>query len=151
MRLSAAEEKIAEMKAVTQSLVTGDLSPKAGGSMEAEVDRRVASLELSEDHSYFDSYAHYSIHQEMLLVSKVLSNIQLRKCPMHFFFSQDRVRTESYRDALLLNPSVLQGKTVLDLGCGSSILSMFAVKAGASAVVGIDQSDIIYTAMDIVQ
>ena len=71
--------------------------------------------------------------------------------PNAFFFSQDRVRTESYRDALLLNPSVLQGKTVLDLGCGSSILSMFAVKAGASAVVGIDQSDIIYTAMDIVQ
>lgn len=46
---------------------------------------------------------------------------------------------------------MVQGKTVLDLGCGSSILSMFAAKAGASKVIGIDQSDIIYNAMDIVR
>lgn len=35
------------------------------------------------------------------------------------------------------------------MGCGTSILSMFASKAGAKTVIAIDQSDIIYQAMDI--
>ena len=42
-------------------------------------------------------------------------------------------------------------KVVLDIGCGTGILSMFAAKAGASHVIGIDQSEIIYQAMDIVR
>ena len=42
-------------------------------------------------------------------------------------------------------------KVVLDVGCGTGILSMFAAKAGASHVIGIDQSEIIYQAMDIVR
>ena len=40
---------------------------------------------------------------------------------------------------------------VLDIGCGTGILSMFAARAGARHVIGIDQSDIIYQAMDIVR
>ena len=42
-------------------------------------------------------------------------------------------------------------KIVLDVGCGTGILSMFAAKAGATRVIGIDQSEIIYQAMDIVR
>ena len=42
-------------------------------------------------------------------------------------------------------------KVVLDVGCGTGILSMFAAKAGAKHVIGIDQSEIIYQAMDIVR
>lgn len=42
-------------------------------------------------------------------------------------------------------------QVVLDVGCGTGILSMFAAKAGAKHVIGIDQSDIIYQAMDIVK
>lgn len=42
-------------------------------------------------------------------------------------------------------------KVVLDVGCGTGILSMFAAKAGASHVIGIDQSEIIYQAMDIIR
>lgn len=61
------------------------------------------------------------------------------------------MRTSSYRDAILKNHDVFIGKTVLDLGCGTSILSMFASKAGAKEVISIDQSDIIYQAMDIVR
>ena len=86
---------------------------------------------MEEDHSYFQSYAHYSIHLEML---------------------SDRVRTESYRDALLRNAdSLVAGRRVLDIGCGTGILSMFAAKAGAARVVGVDCSDILYSAMDIVR
>lgn len=38
----------------------------------------------------------------------------------------DSVRTELYRDAILNNPSNFKGKVVLDVGCGSGILALFA-------------------------
>lgn len=40
---------------------------------------------------------------------------------------------------------------VLDVGCGTGILSMFAAKAGAKKVLGVDQSEILYQAMDIIR
>ena len=46
---------------------------------------------------------------------------------------------------------MFHNKVVLDIGCGTGILSMFAAKAGARQVIGIDQSDVIYQAMDIVR
>eukprot|EP00088_Acartia_fossae_P056829 TRINITY_DN6622_c0_g1_i2.p1 TRINITY_DN6622_c0_g1~~TRINITY_DN6622_c0_g1_i2.p1 ORF type:complete len:588 (-),score=142.04 TRINITY_DN6622_c0_g1_i2:598-2361(-) len=85
---------------------------------------------VEEDQGYFQSYAHYSIHHEML---------------------SDTVRTQSYRDALLHNKETIKGSKVLDIGCGTGILSMFAAEAGAEKVVGVDCSDIIYQAMDIVR
>ncbi len=42
-------------------------------------------------------------------------------------------------------------QVVLDIGCGTGILSMFAARAGAKAVFGVDQSNILYKAMDIVR
>lgn len=39
---------------------------------------------------------------------------------------QDDVRTPLYRDAILKNPSNFYGKVVMDVGCGSGILSLFA-------------------------
>ena len=44
---------------------------------------------------------------------------------------KDTVRTDSYRDFIYHNKSFFNGKVVLDVGCGSGILSMFAAKAGA--------------------
>ncbi|AOW04770.1 YALI0E00660p [Yarrowia lipolytica CLIB122] len=75
----------------------------------------------SYDTNYFDSYAHNEIHMQML---------------------KDRVRTESYRDFFYHNKDKIKGKVVLDVGCGSGILSMFAAKAGARRVYGVDNSDI---------
>ena len=49
------------------------------------------------------------------------------------------------------NPEFFKDKVVLDLGCGTGILSMFAAKAGAKKVIAVDQSDVIYQAMDIVR
>lgn len=37
------------------------------------------------------------------------------------------------------------------MGCGTGILSMFAACSGAKKVIGVDQSEIIYHAMDIVR
>lgn len=50
-------------------------------------------------------------------------------------------RTSAYEAALTQNPSLLKGATVLDVGCGTSILSLFAAKGGAAAVVGLDGSE----------
>lgn len=61
------------------------------------------------------------------------------------------MRTESYRDAILNNSQLFSGKAVLDVGCGTGILSMFSAKAGAKRVIGIDQSEVVYKAMDIIR
>ena len=90
----------------------------------------VASVSLDDDSGYFESYSHFNIHHTML---------------------SDKVRTESYRDAIIKNSAVMNGKTVMDLGCGTAILSMFASQAGAKTVYAVDQSEIIYQAMEIAQ
>lgn len=61
------------------------------------------------------------------------------------------VRTSSYRDAILNNKPLFENRVVMDVGCGTSILSMFASNAGAKKVIAIDQSEIIFHAMDIVR
>lgn len=87
--------------------------------------------EYEEDDScYVNSYSNYSIHLEML---------------------QDRVRTESYMNAILNNPNVFKDKIVLDVGCGTGILSLFAAKAGAKRVIAVDMSDIIDKAIQIAE
>lgn len=86
--------------------------------------------ELTSKDYYFDSYAHFGIHEEML---------------------KDEVRTLSYRRAMYNNKHLFAGKVVLDVGCGTGILCMFAVKAGAKHVYGIDCSSIIDQARQIVK
>ncbi|KAK3836245.1 MAG: S-adenosyl-L-methionine-dependent methyltransferase [Linnemannia gamsii] len=75
-----------------------------------------------EGNYYFNSYASSDIHQQML---------------------NDRVRTEGYRDYIYENKDIFKGKIVLDVGCGTGILSMFAARAGAAKVLSVDNSDII--------
>ncbi|KAI0769694.1 S-adenosyl-L-methionine-dependent methyltransferase [Trametes elegans] len=79
---------------------------------------------------YADSYAHFGIHEEML---------------------KDSVRTGSYRNAIVNNSHLFKDRLVLDVGCGTGILSMFAAKAGAKHVVGVDMSNIIDQAEKIVE
>jgi protein arginine N-methyltransferase 1 len=72
---------------------------------------------------YFDSYSHHGIHEEML---------------------KDEVRTRTYQMAILNNSHLFRNKVVLDVGCGTAILSMFAVQAGAAVVYAVDCSSIIH-------
>jgi len=132
--LTALYEDMSKMKGVAQSLFNtsgdSDGSKSASNLYNQKLLPVAQSRTVEEDQSYFQSYAHYSIHHEML---------------------SDVVRTSSYRDALLNNQESIKNRLVLDIGCGTGILSMFAAKAGAKAVVGVDCSDIIYQAMDIVR
>eukprot|EP00903_Cladosiphon_okamuranus_P019111 g17584.t1 len=79
---------------------------------------------------YFDSYSHFGIHEEML---------------------KDEVRTMSYMNAIEHNKHLFEGKVVMDVGCGTGILSMFAARAGAKQVIGIECSTIIEQARKIVE
>lgn len=59
---------------------------------------------------------------------------------------KDKVRTESYRSFILSNPAIFKGAVVLDVGCGTGILSMFAAQAGAKKVYAVDASSVLYKA-----
>lgn len=71
----------------------------------------VSNISIKGDQGYFNSYDHYGIHHEML---------------------SDVVRTESYKNALFENSDFIKGKSVLDVGCGTSILSMFTSRCKRS-------------------
>jgi len=64
---------------------------------------------------------------------------------------RDTARTEAYRDFMYENKDFFRGKVVLDIGCGTGILSMFAARAGARKVIGIDMASIIEKARVIVE
>ncbi|GJJ06270.1 type I protein arginine N-methyltransferaseRmt1 [Clathrus columnatus] len=110
----------------TESMIyQGSSSQQNGRQMDVE-----PSVENMTSQDYYaDSYAHFGIHEEML---------------------KDTVRTLSYRNAVYNNSHLFQDKTVLDVGCGTGILSMFAAKAGAKHVVGVDMSNIIDQAQKII-
>jgi len=82
-----------------------------------------------QDHDtlYFESYSYNDIHETML---------------------KDSVRTDAYRNFIYDNKDLFKDKVVLDVGCGTGILSMFCAKAGAKKVFAVDNSDIIYKARE---
>ncbi|KAG2306324.1 hypothetical protein Bca52824_026072 [Brassica carinata] len=82
------------------------------------------------DVAYFHSYAHVGIHEEMI---------------------KDRSRTETYREAIMQHQSFIQGKVVVDVGCGTGILSIFCAQAGAKRVYAVDASDIAVQAKEVVK
>jgi protein arginine N-methyltransferase 1 len=50
---------------------------------------------------------------------------------------KDEVRTLTYRNSMYHNRHLFKDKIVLDVGCGTGILCMFAAKAGAKKVIGV--------------
>ena len=76
---------------------------------ENEISRKQAEID------YFGGYSVRDIHECML---------------------RDKARTEAYRDFMYKNKHMFEGKVVLDIGCGTGILSMFAARAGAKQVIG---------------
>lgn len=54
---------------------------------------------------------------------------------------QDYVRTGAYYEAITENSRDFQGSTVMDVGAGSGILSLFAAQAGAKTVYAVEASN----------
>ncbi|KAL0242771.1 hypothetical protein GEMRC1_005334 [Eukaryota sp. GEM-RC1] len=81
------------------------------------------------DDYYWNSYSSFHIHEEML---------------------NDSIRTKSYMKWCYRNKDLFKDKVVLDVGCGTGILSLFCAKAGARKVYAVDASGIVHTARRIV-
>ena len=96
---------------------SGGAFPSEKAKAKAPLRPRGASAAQAVDENYFGSYSYFDIHRVML---------------------DDVARTAAYRVALEQNPSCVRGKRVLDIGCGTGILSMFAARGGAAKVVGVD-------------
>ncbi|OOQ82413.1 putative protein arginine N-methyltransferase [Penicillium brasilianum] len=107
--------------------MSGTEAANASGVITSSAERMVGAEHA--EVRYFTSYDHHGIHEEML---------------------KDDVRTRSYRDSIYQNRHIFKDKVVLDVGCGTGILSMFAARAGAKHVIGVDMSSIIEKAKEIV-
>ncbi len=59
---------------------------------------------------------------------------------VHWIMLNDDVRTMTYAAFILSNPSIFRDAVVLDVGCGTGILSLFAARAGAKKVFAVDAS-----------
>ncbi|XP_022208857.2 protein arginine N-methyltransferase 1-like [Drosophila obscura] len=64
---------------------------------------------------------------------------------------KDKVRTEAYQAAIYQNRHLFEGKIVLDIGCGTGILSMFAAEAGAAKVIAVDMAKMVHMTKQIVE
>ena len=66
--------------------------------------------------------------------------------------AQDKTRTGTYKQAIMAHADeCFKDKVVLDVGCGTGILSFFAAQAGAKRVYAVDASDIVSTAASVVE
>jgi len=93
--------------------------------------KQSATFDNAKDHDYyFNSYSSHHIHEEML---------------------KDTNRTLSYQRAIEGNPEDFKDKIVLDIGCGTGILSIFAARAGAKHVYAVDNAEVALFAKEIVK
>jgi len=132
--LGQVRQAFTDLVASTESLTLGGVTASELRDDAARVAKEKADAGADEDdedvEGYFKGYAHYGIHEEML---------------------KDKVRTESYRDSMYNNKDYFKGKVVLDVGCGTGILSMMAARAGAAKVIGVDNSSVLNTARAVVE
>jgi protein arginine N-methyltransferase 6 len=90
----------------------------------------VSSNFREQDAAYFHAYSHLGVHEEMI---------------------KDRARTDAYRDAICFHADAIRDKVVVDVGCGTGILSIFCAFAGARKVYAVEASSISVQAKEVVK
>ncbi|XP_043464237.1 protein arginine N-methyltransferase 6 [Leptopilina heterotoma] len=78
---------------------------------------------------YFKSYEDFDVHQLML---------------------NDKSRIHSYKNAIFASKDKFKDKTVMDVGAGTGILSVFCAQAGAKTVYAIEASQLAKIAKEVV-
>ena len=104
-------DSIHVLEKITEDWLWADIGGALGYVPANHVDdpAKLEEMEKWQDEEYFESYCHMRLHLEML---------------------GDFARTEAYQKTVACNAEFVQGKTVLDVGCGSGILSMFCAREG---------------------
>jgi protein arginine N-methyltransferase 1 len=74
-------------------------------------------------------------------------HMSYRDVAMHKVMLQDVIRTDAYEQSI--SDVVSDQHTVLDFGCGTGVLALFAARAGAKKVIAVDRSPFISIAKDI--
>ncbi|WWD20249.1 hypothetical protein CI109_104725 [Kwoniella shandongensis] len=122
--LEKARKDLAAMRLLVSKTVGEDdddesEAPATTGGDDVKGKGKGKMVERDDDTHYFHSYEENDIHEIML---------------------KDTVRTVSYARFILSNPKVFKDAVVMDVGCGTGILSMLAAKAGAKHVYAIEAS-----------
>lgn len=77
--------------------------------------------------------------EQTIPVPVIMAKDGFASLTIHHDMLKDTVRVMAYKTAIM---SQVKGKKVIDLGCGTGILSLFAAKAGAAKVIAIEESSI---------
>lgn len=115
---SSSDKELVNGKDSRGSISSIDKNPEEG-SLISNPQNHIATHIRKVNESYFGSYSSFGIHREML---------------------SDKARMDAYGQAILKNPSLLNGAVVMDVGCGTGILSLFSAQAGASRVIAVEAS-----------
>ncbi|KAF8272591.1 S-adenosyl-L-methionine-dependent methyltransferase [Lactarius quietus] len=126
-KLAAAKEDLAEYRSMVNQRADIALIREA---IDAPGEPVASSSKRDDDSHYFDSYGENDVHAVMI---------------------QDRVRTSSYASFIMTSAALFQDAIVLDVGCGTGILSLFAARAGAKRVIAVDASDIALKARRLIE
>ncbi|KAL5524274.1 hypothetical protein ACEPAF_9414 [Sanghuangporus sanghuang] len=121
-KLEQAKKDLADFRALVEKQFNLSEVKQAlqEGSTSAEPSSKGESVTKRDDDShYFESYGENEIHYVML---------------------RDKVRTSTYANFILNSPDLFRDAIVLDVGCGTGILSLFAARAGAKRVFAVDAS-----------
>mmetsp|Transcript_28627 Transcript_28627/g.48713 ORF Transcript_28627/g.48713 Transcript_28627/m.48713 type:complete len:628 (+) Transcript_28627:108-1991(+) len=144
-QVSLLEKELSRAKALIGTLANDDDDAMSDGSCSSNEEEKAPpnktekkkrrkkkkSPVVDTDSYYFTSYSNTGIHETML---------------------RDTVRTAAYEEAILSNAKPLfRNKVVMDIGCGTGVLSLFCAKAGAKKVIAVDNSDILNQAERIVK
>lgn len=122
-RLAKAQQDLADYQALVQRNLANIANDTFGGVTAEDIrnEELPTNSNRDDDTHYFESYNEQAIHYIMLT---------------------DRVRTSTYATFILSNPSLFQNAVVMDVGCGTGILSLFAARAGAKRVIAVEASKI---------
>ncbi|CAJ2638768.1 unnamed protein product [Trifolium pratense] len=115
---SSSDKELVNGKDSRGCITSIDKDPEEG-SLTGNPQNHIVTHIRKVNESYFGSYSSFGIHREML---------------------SDKARMDAYGQAILKNPSLLNGAVVMDVGCGTGILSLFSAQAGASRVIAVEAS-----------
>ena len=144
-KLAAAKEDLAEYRSLVNQRADIALIREA-----IDVPGEPVSSKRDDDSHYFDSYGVNGGSIRTPSITYHLSAVSLFS-DIHAVMIQDRVRTSSYASFIMTSSALFQDAIVLDVGCGTGILSLFAARAGAKRVIAVDASDIALKARRIVE